>query len=156
MNCANHLDRERSAFCQNCGKPLCNECIRNVGSSVFCEQCAATRTAAPPPSAGYPYPGYGNPASAGYPPAGPPTPPSEPNPGLAALLGFIPGVGAMYNEQYAKGVVHLIVFAVLVSLRTTLRYSASLLRAGCSTWSSRRTTRRGLDAMELRCRIRSG
>jgi len=35
---------------------------------------------------------------------------------LAALLGFIPGVGAMYNEQYAKGVVHLMVFAVLVSL----------------------------------------
>jgi TM2 domain-containing membrane protein YozV len=39
-----------------------------------------------------------------------------PNPGLAALLGFIPGVGAMYNGQYAKGVVHLIIFAVLVSL----------------------------------------
>jgi hypothetical protein len=32
------------------------------------------------------------------------------------LLGFIPGVGAMYNGQYAKGVVHLIVFAILVSL----------------------------------------
>ena len=42
--------------------------------------------------------------------------PGEPNPGLAALLGFIPGVGAMYNEQYAKGIVHLMVFAVLVSL----------------------------------------
>jgi hypothetical protein len=35
---------------------------------------------------------------------------------LAGLLGFIPGVGAMYNEQYAKGIVHLIVFAILVSL----------------------------------------
>jgi hypothetical protein len=40
----------------------------------------------------------------------------EPHPGLAALLGFIPGVGAMYNEQYAKGIVHLIVFAILVML----------------------------------------
>jgi hypothetical protein len=29
---------------------------------------------------------------------------------------LIPGVGAMYNGQYAKGVVHLIVFAILVSL----------------------------------------
>jgi hypothetical protein len=46
----------------------------------------------------------------------PPPPAGEPNPGLAALLGFIPGVGAMYNGQYAKGIVHLIVFAVLVSL----------------------------------------
>jgi hypothetical protein len=40
----------------------------------------------------------------------------SPNPGLAALLGLIPGVGAMYNEQYAKGGVHLVVFAVLCSL----------------------------------------
>ena len=32
MNCANHPDRERAAFCQNCGKPLCTECVRNVGN----------------------------------------------------------------------------------------------------------------------------
>jgi hypothetical protein len=32
------------------------------------------------------------------------------------LLGVIPGVGAMYNEQYAKGIFHLLVFAVLISL----------------------------------------
>ncbi len=116
MNCANHPDRERTAFCQNCGKPLCPECTRVVGSAVFCEPCLAERLA-----------GAGaNPGAAadssGF-AAGPdvygvrynPTP-GEPNPGLAALLGFIPGVGAMYNGQYAKGVVHLIVFAILVSL----------------------------------------
>jgi hypothetical protein len=101
--CANHPDRERAAFCQNCGKPLCTECIRNIGPSVFCEPCFTARTAAPAPGA---YTGYvPAPAAAGV-----------PNPGLAALLGFIPGVGAMYNEQYAKGIVHLMVFAILVSL----------------------------------------
>ena len=42
--------------------------------------------------------------------------PGHAEPALAALLGFIPGVGAMYNGQYAKGIVHLMVFAVLVSL----------------------------------------
>jgi TM2 domain-containing membrane protein YozV len=45
-----------------------------------------------------------------------PPPTNSPNPGLAALLGFIPGVGAMYNGQYAKGIVHLIIFAILASL----------------------------------------
>jgi len=109
MNCANHPDRERAAFCQNCGKPLCAECVRNVGSSVFCEPCLVARVAGAPPRAGY---GYGTPQ------AGVPIAPGEPNPGIAALLGFIPGVGAMYNEQYAKGIVHLIVFAVLTSLAT--------------------------------------
>jgi hypothetical protein len=92
MNCANHPDRERAAFCQNCGKPLCAECVRNVGASVFCEPCLVARVAAPTPPPGYAYPG-----PAGYPPAQPQGP-AEPNPGLAALLGFIPGVGAMYNE----------------------------------------------------------
>jgi TM2 domain-containing membrane protein YozV len=38
-----------------------------------------------------------------------------PNPGLAAFLGLIPGVGAMYNGQFLKGLVHVVIFAVLVS-----------------------------------------
>jgi hypothetical protein len=113
MNCANHPERERVAFCQNCGKALCQECARTVGTAVFCEPCLAARISGSPgagPTAGGPYPPP--------PPPGPfpPSPTGEPNPGLAALLGFIPGVGAMYNGQYAKGIVHLIVFAILVSL----------------------------------------
>lgn len=133
MNCANHPDRERIAFCQNCGKPLCQECMRTVGTAVYCEPCLAARLAGAANPA--PQPGsyaYSDPASG---PAGgtytytdpatgatatgtvpPHIPPGAPNPVLAGALGFIPGVGAMYNEQYAKGVVHLIVFAVLISL----------------------------------------
>src|ERR1700760_2529289 len=118
MNCANHPDRERTAFCQNCGKPLCPECTRTVGTAVFCEPCLAAKLSgagAPPTGGPYAYPGS---PGANYTAPGPipPPVPGEPNPGLAALLGLIPGVGAMYNGQYAKGVVHLIVFAILVSL----------------------------------------
>ncbi|QHS52219.1 hypothetical protein GWR55_11105 [Edaphobacter sp. 12200R-103] len=112
MNCANHPERERIAFCQNCGKPLCQECARVVGSAVFCEPCLEARISG---SSTNPYAGAVPPV----PPASavpPPVSNGEPNPGLAALLGFIPGVGAMYNGQYSKGIVHLIVFAVLVSL----------------------------------------
>jgi TM2 domain-containing membrane protein YozV len=127
MNCANHPDRERVAFCQDCGKPLCQECIRTVGSSIYCEQSLAARLAGaapPPPNPGTPgAPGgpytYTGSDGVNYTVPGaipPPSIPGEPNPGLAALLGFIPGVGAMYNGQYAKGVVHLVVFALLVSL----------------------------------------
>ncbi len=43
MNCANHPERERVAFCQNCGKPLCQECTRTVGTAVFCEPCLAAK-----------------------------------------------------------------------------------------------------------------
>lgn len=109
------------AFCQNCGKSLDNDTIRKVGPAVYCEPCLAAKIASPPPSPGDPARPYGNVfvggSGSGTGPAG--APPiysaSTPNPGLAALLGLIPGVGAMYNEQYAKGVVHLIIFALLVS-----------------------------------------
>jgi TM2 domain-containing membrane protein YozV len=133
MNCANHPDRERAAFCQNCGKPVCSECVRNAGSSIFCEPCLVARVASSAPPAGYGYTGAGGyppPVAAGYPPAGSPVATSEPSPGLAALLGFIPGVGAMYNGQYAKGIVHLIVFAVLVSLASDVNGIFGLFIAG--------------------------
>ena len=39
-----------------------------------------------------------------------------PNPAAAAVLGLIPGVGAMYNGQFFKGLIHVVIFAVLVSM----------------------------------------
>jgi hypothetical protein len=39
-----------------------------------------------------------------------------PSPKLAAILGFIPGVGAMYNGEYAKGFIHVLIFATLIWL----------------------------------------
>jgi hypothetical protein len=48
------------------------------------------------------------------------TPPGIPNPdvspGLAFLLGLIPGVGAIYNGQYAKGLVHVIIVGLMISI----------------------------------------
>jgi hypothetical protein len=38
------------------------------------------------------------------------------SPGLALGLGFIPGVGAIYNGQYAKGLVHAVIFGVIISI----------------------------------------
>ena len=32
------------------------------------------------------------------------------------MLGLIPGVGAMYNGQFFKGFIHVVIFAVLVSI----------------------------------------
>lgn len=56
----------------------------------------------------------------------PPLPPQRPagapqhsvsvSPGLAFILGWIPGVGAIYNGQYAKGLVHALFFGMLVTM----------------------------------------
>src|SRR5260370_18433196 len=40
--------------------------------------------------------------------------PGTPSPGVAMLLGFIPGVGAMYNGQFMKGFIHVVLFVTLI------------------------------------------
>ena len=37
------------------------------------------------------------------------------SPVMAFLLGMIPGVGAIYNGQYAKGLVHAVIFGLLIT-----------------------------------------
>ena len=130
-------DPAATGFCQNCGKPLTAETIRKVGDAVYCEPCLAARLGSTSAQ------GY-RPVNTGAAAAGYGTGPAYgsdgwiaqnlgkagPNPGLAALLGLIPGVGAMYNEQYAKGIVHLVVFAVLVSLADNVNGIFGLFVAG--------------------------
>jgi hypothetical protein len=41
------------------------------------------------------------------------------SPGLAFFLGWIPGVGAIYNGQYAKGLVHAVIWGILVSITSS-------------------------------------
>lgn len=56
---------------------------------------------------------YANPYTAPHPP---PVPQQFVSPGLAFGLGLIPGVGAIYNGQYSKGIVHVIIVGLMISL----------------------------------------
>jgi hypothetical protein len=96
MDCVNHSGVAATAFCQNCGKALCQNCVRKAaGGQMLCESCFAAWRTVPPVFT----PGFH----------------SGPNPATAAVLGLIPGVGAMYNGQFLKGLAHLFIFAILVS-----------------------------------------
>jgi len=97
MDCVNHTGINAEAYCQNCGKALCAHCVRKVnGGHVLCEPCQLA------------WQSYQQ-------PFGVPPPSGSPNPSVAAALGFIPGVGAMYNGQFVKGLIHVVIFAVLIS-----------------------------------------
>ena len=109
MNCANHPDIEKVAFCRTCGKPLCANCTRAVHGVIYCEGCLAARLEGVQPTM--------PPPAAGFVSSGPATVPGAgPNPALAGVLaGFFPfGVGAVYTAQYAKGLAHLVIFTLLV------------------------------------------
>lgn len=111
MNCVNHPEAAATAFCQNCGRPLCPVCAKDVQENIYCEPCLAARITGSVPGPGVAPGPYGPGAvPPGFPPAG------APNPGTAAILGFIPGVGAMYNGQYLKAVIHVLVFVVLIGI----------------------------------------
>jgi hypothetical protein len=118
MNCQNHPEVPATAYCRACGKPLCSECRRDALGTVYCAEHIPVT--APPPAPG--------PTTAG---AGAPPPPLSPyiaplpggsyahsnvSPGLAFFLGCIPGVGAIYNGQYAKGIVHAVIWGMLMSI----------------------------------------
>jgi hypothetical protein len=97
MDCVNHSGINAAAYCQSCGKALCANCVRNApGGQILCEPCLTV------------WQSYQQPFV--------PPPASGPNPSSAAVLGLIPGVGAMYNGQFVKGFIHVIIFVVLVSL----------------------------------------
>lgn len=118
MNCANHPSVPVAAYCQNCGKALCTQCVRSVSGVIYCEECLAARLGIGGTgfgaSAGGSYAGTA-PGAASY--AVPGVVASRgPNPATAAALGFIPGVGAMYNGQFVKGLVHVLVFVILVGI----------------------------------------
>ncbi len=103
MNCANHVDVPAVAYCRTCGKPLCSSCARDVRGVTYCEECLASHLSGTVPP----------PGTTAVPPGAPPETGTG-SPGLAAILGFIPGVGAMYNGEYAKGFAHVLIFATLI------------------------------------------
>ncbi len=115
MNCAIHTDQPATAYCRTCGKALCAACQRTVNGVVYCEPCLAARIQDPVT------------AQAG---AQAPKPTSQvileqglglknvrnPNAVLAAILSLIPGVGAMYNGQFLKGLIYAGVYALLITM----------------------------------------
>ncbi len=100
MNCYKHPEVQAVAFCRTCGKPLCQTCQRPVEGTIVCEEHAPPQVTPPPAPAPQPIA-----ASA--------------SPGLAFVLGLIPGVGAIYNGQYVKGIIHVVIFGLLISITSS-------------------------------------
>ena len=112
MKCAVHPDVDAVGYCRNCGKAMCSTCVRPVRDVLYCEDCLANvigiHGAVPAVAS--------NPASSdtfAVPP--PPAPPHRGgSPGVAFFLGLFPGLGAVYNGEYNKALIHIVVFAAII------------------------------------------
>jgi hypothetical protein len=90
MKCAVHTEVDATGYCRNCGKALCAQCTRDVRGILYCETCLADLVTKPQAPAG------------------------GPSPGLAAVLGFVPGLGAVYNGDYTKALIHVVIFVAFI------------------------------------------
>lgn len=95
MPCYYHRDREPVTVCVECGRLICSECTRGEGGENVCRPCVELLRSAPEPG---------------------PRVSTRKSPVLAVLLSVIPGVGQIYNEQVAKGLLIMAVFFALVML----------------------------------------
>jgi hypothetical protein len=101
MNCANHPANVAKVTCPICFKPVCGQCLVRAGDREVCLTCFTQESKRPLSSA---------PNSNAKPLE------SHSAPGIAFGLGFIPGVGAIYNGEYLKAFLHVLVFGFLISL----------------------------------------
>jgi len=103
MTTANETPKPVTAYCRACGKPLTEETVRMAQGTVYCEEHMPAQASAP----ASPYAAASTVANPGV------------SPGLAFLLGLIPGVGAIYNGQYAKGLVHVLILGLVISINSS-------------------------------------
>jgi hypothetical protein len=120
-------------YCRMCGKALEESDATATEGTLYCAEHAPRAQAsveagapswdrASGPVQQQPPPLYTAPpfhVASPYAPSQPPPLPKADlhvSPGLAFGLGFIPGVGAVYNGQYAKGLLHVIIFGSIISI----------------------------------------
>ena len=82
-----------AGYCRHCGKMLTAETLREVKGVYYCPDCLAASIGQGPRRDG----GGGRAAT-------------------AAALGIIPGLGAVYNGDYWKALIHVLVFACIIAL----------------------------------------
>ena len=94
MKCAYHPTNLASVHCSSCGRGLCPACDHRIKGLPYCQDCIVAGISLLRRDASGQHPAR----SRG----------GEKRPFVALLLGLIPGLGAAYNEQPIKALVHFI------------------------------------------------
>ena len=121
MSCAYHLTNRAVVQCSRCGRPLCPACDHRIRGFPYCQDCIVTgveilqqqqaRVAAKSVVR------------------------RKSSPFVALLLSFIcPGLGAAYNGQTSKALVHFTIFASFFQMATVTDGAAFFVLGVVGTW----------------------
>jgi hypothetical protein len=102
-----------AGYCRACGKALAEGDLHRSHGAFYCKEHVPMEGAGA--SSSYTSSPYSSSAASAQNPGGPPPAPGV-SPVAAFWLGLIPGVGAIYNGQYAKGLVHVAVIGLGFSI----------------------------------------
>jgi hypothetical protein len=94
MNCTLHPEIAAVTNCESCLNPFCQLCLVKIKDHTYCHSCSRQKADQRPRSGSE----------------------SFPSPTAAFWLGLIPGVGAIYNAEYFKAFVNVVIFGFLISL----------------------------------------
>ncbi|MDQ3797890.1 MAG: hypothetical protein M3384_00420 [Acidobacteriota bacterium] len=137
MNCAYHAHNTAVVNCNGCGKPLCPACDHRIKGFPFCQDCIVTGVELLRSRNQSSYVPYVK---------------RQVSPVVATILSLIcPGLGAAYNGQTSKGLIHFAVFVGLFQLATmgglalfVLGFVGMWLYAAVDAWRTAQLIRSGL------------
>jgi TM2 domain-containing membrane protein YozV len=137
MNCAYHIHNAAVVNCNGCGKPLCPSCDHRIKGFPFCQDCIVTgvellRNRNQSSSSAFVK--------------------KQVSPFVSTVLSLIcPGLGAAYNGQTSKALVHFAVFVGLFQLAILSRspifvfgFLGMWLFTAVDSWRTARLIRAGL------------
>jgi hypothetical protein len=93
MKCSFHPAVDSQEACSVCSKPMCTECAHKVKGKPYCQECLAVGAEWATTVKGLKLPSDA--------------------PKRAALCAIIPGMGAVYNNEYTKAITYFAVWAAL-------------------------------------------
>jgi hypothetical protein len=100
MKCSYHPEVDSQQVCNACKKFLCDECANEIKGKAYCRDCLAQGAEWVATVKNFHL--------------------DSDSPKRAALFAIIPGIGAVYNNEYLKAVTYFTVFAALVVMGDAL------------------------------------
>ena len=121
MNCAYHMTNRAVVQCSRCGRPLCPACDHRIRGFPYCQDCivAGVEILQQQPV---------RPGASGV-------VRRKTSAFVALLLSFLcPGLGAAYNGQTSKALVHFTIFASFFQMATVTDGTAFFVLGVIGTW----------------------
>jgi hypothetical protein len=119
MYCVYHLKNPAVVQCNRCARPLCPACDHRIRGFPFCQDCIV---------AGVELLRQQSHSSAAH------VITRKSSPFVATLLSFVPGLGAAYNGQTSKAIVHFAIFASFFQMAVVTQGIHFFILGVVGTW----------------------